>query len=107
VSADAAGARLPNVDLQVLPLSHEENSGLAGSFRLLRLRDGTTVGHVEVQHISRVIADPKEVQLLNMRYGIIRAQALSPRESMALIEKALGETWPSSSTAELARTTCG
>ncbi|MBQ0828907.1 helix-turn-helix domain-containing protein [Streptomyces tagetis] len=85
-------ARLPNVDLQVLPLSHEENSGLAGSFRLLRLKDGTTVGHVEVQHISRVIADPREVQLLDMRYGTIRAQALNPRESMALIEKVLGET---------------
>lgn len=85
-------AKFPNVDLQVLPLSHEENSGLAGSFRLLRLKDGTTVGHVEVQHISRVIVDPKEVQLLDMRYGTIRAQALSPRESMALIEKVLGET---------------
>ncbi|MGA5432899.1 helix-turn-helix domain-containing protein [Streptomyces cellulosae] len=84
--------RFPNVDLQVLPLSHEENPGLAGSFRLLRLRDGTTVGHLEVQHISRVIADPKEVQLLEMRYGAIRAQALSPRESLALIEKVLGET---------------
>jgi transcriptional regulator with XRE-family HTH domain len=85
-------AKFPNVDLQVLPLSHEENSGLAGSFRLLRLKDGSSVGHVEVQHISRVIADPKEVQLLDMRYGTIRAQALSPRESMALIEKVLGET---------------
>ncbi|MFF9489938.1 helix-turn-helix domain-containing protein [Streptomyces sp. NPDC014676] len=85
-------AKFPNIDLQVLPLSHEENSGLAGSFRLLRLKDGTTVGHVEVQHISRVIADPKEVQLLDMRYGTIRAQALSPRESLALIETVLGET---------------
>ncbi|WP_129307607.1 helix-turn-helix transcriptional regulator [Streptomyces sp. L2] len=84
--------QFPNVDLQVLPLSRDENSGLAGSFRLLRLKDGTTVGHVEVQHVSRVIADPKEVQLLDMRYGIIRAQALSPRESTALVEKVLGET---------------
>ncbi|MFD8254853.1 helix-turn-helix domain-containing protein [Streptomyces werraensis] len=85
-------ARFPHVDLQVLPLSHEENPGLAGSFRLLRLRDGTTVGHLEVQHISRVVTDRKEVQLLDMRYGAIRAQALSPRESLALIEKVLGET---------------
>ncbi|KUL80716.1 MULTISPECIES: helix-turn-helix domain-containing protein [unclassified Streptomyces] len=85
-------AQLPNVDLQVLPLSLEENSGLAGSFRLLRLKDGTTVGHVEVQHISRLITEPKEVQLLDIRYGTIRAQALSPRESMALIETVLGET---------------
>ncbi|MEU0006681.1 helix-turn-helix transcriptional regulator [Streptomyces sp. NPDC006314] len=81
-----------NVDLQVLPLSREENSGLDGSFRLLRLRDGTTVGHIEVVHVSRVIADPKEVQLLDIQYGIIRAQALSPRESTALIQKVLGET---------------
>ncbi|MGW5198030.1 helix-turn-helix domain-containing protein [Streptomyces spiralis] len=81
-----------NVDLQVLPLGREENPGLAGSFRLLRLKDGTTAGHVEVQHISRVITDPKEVQLLDMRYGIIRAQALGTRESKALIEKVLGET---------------
>ncbi|MFJ3337525.1 helix-turn-helix transcriptional regulator [Streptomyces sp. NPDC086766] len=85
-------AEFLNVDLQVLPLGRVENSGLAGSFRLLRLKDGTTVGHVEVQHISRVISDPKEVQLLDMRYGIIRAQALSPRESTALIENVLGET---------------
>ncbi len=84
--------RFPHVDLQVLPLGHEENPGLAGSFRLLRLRDGTTVGHLEVQHISRVVTDRKEVQLLDMRYGAIRAQALSPRESLALIEKVLGET---------------
>ena len=80
------------VDLQVLPLGREENSGLDGSFRVLSLKDGTTVGHTEVLHISRVIADPKEVQLLNIQYGIIRAQALTPRESMALIEKVLGET---------------
>ncbi|MGA5036338.1 helix-turn-helix domain-containing protein [Streptomyces capoamus] len=85
-------AEFRNVDLQVLPLSREENSGLDGSFRLLRLKDGTTVGHTEVVHISRVIADPREVQLLDIQYGIIRAQALSPRESMALIEKVLGET---------------
>ncbi len=81
-----------NVDLQVLPLSRQENSGLGGSFRLLRLRDGSTVGHVEVQEISRVIADPRHVQVLDMRYGIIRAQALTPSESLAFIEKVLGDT---------------
>ncbi|MFI5976830.1 helix-turn-helix transcriptional regulator [Streptomyces sp. NPDC051452] len=87
---EVAGFR--NVDLQVLPLRREENSGLDGPFRLLRLKDGTTVGHTEVVHISRVITEPKEVQLLDIQYGIIRAQALSPGESTALIEKVLGET---------------
>ncbi|URM90221.1 helix-turn-helix transcriptional regulator [Streptomyces sp. MRC013] len=84
--------RLRNVDLQVLPLAREENSGLGGSFRLLRLRGGSTVGHAEVQEISRVITDPKHVQVLDMRYGTIRAQALTPRESLAFIEKMLGES---------------
>ncbi|QKV94478.1 helix-turn-helix transcriptional regulator [Streptomyces sp. NA02950] len=85
-------SQLRNVDLQVLPLSREENSGLGGSFRLLRLKDGATVGLSEVQLISRVLAEPKEAQILDIRYGTIRAQALTPRESHAFIEKVLGET---------------
>ncbi|WP_306190076.1 helix-turn-helix transcriptional regulator [Streptomyces sp. MK5] len=84
--------RFRNIDLQVLPLDREDNAGLAGSFRLLRLRDGSTVGHNEVQLVSRMITEPKEVQVLDIRYGIIRAQALTPRESLAFIEKVLGET---------------
>ncbi|AVV41172.1 transcriptional regulator [Streptomyces sp. P3] len=84
--------QLRNVDLQVLPLDREDNAGLAGSFRLLRLRDGNTVGHNEVQLVSRVITDPREVQVLDIRYGTIRAQALTPRESLTFIEKVLGET---------------
>ncbi|MFF3453708.1 helix-turn-helix domain-containing protein [Streptomyces sp. NPDC002730] len=84
--------QLRNVEIQVMPLDREDNAGLGGSFRLLRLREGATVGLNEVQLISRVISDPKEIQILEMRYGIIRAQALTPRESLAFIEKVLGET---------------
>ncbi|MEV2251035.1 helix-turn-helix transcriptional regulator [Streptomyces sp. NPDC050147] len=85
-------SKLRNVDLQVLPLGREENSGLGGSFRLLKLKDGSTLGHNEVQLISRVISDPKDIQVLDMRYGIIRAQALTPQESLAFIDKVRGET---------------
>ncbi|MFE9093258.1 Scr1 family TA system antitoxin-like transcriptional regulator [Streptomyces sp. NPDC007264] len=89
---EAGGLR--NVDIQVLPLDREDHAGLAGSFRLLRLKEGITVGLNEVQLISHVISDPRQVQILEMRYGIIRAQALTPRESLAFIEKVLGETCP-------------
>ncbi|MEU9441919.1 helix-turn-helix transcriptional regulator [Streptomyces sp. NPDC048304] len=84
--------QLPNIDLQVLPLSSEENSGLSGLFRLLKLKDGTTVGLSEAPLISRVFCDPKETTVLDMRYGIIRAQALTPRESLTFIEQLRGET---------------
>ncbi|MFV2116923.1 helix-turn-helix domain-containing protein [Streptomyces sp. Act-28] len=84
--------QMRNVEIQVLPLDSEDNAGLDGPFHLLRLKEGTTVGHSDIQLASRLISDRREVQILELRYGIIRAQALTPRESLAYIEKLLGET---------------
>ncbi|MFE7463778.1 helix-turn-helix domain-containing protein [Streptomyces sp. NPDC057499] len=84
--------QMRNVEIQVLPLNREDNAGLDGPFHLLRLREGATVGHTDVQLVSRLISNRREVQILELRYGIIRAQALTPRESLAYIEKLLGET---------------
>lgn len=84
--------RRRNVEIQVLPTDREDHAGLAGALQLLRLKEGVTVGHVEVQLMNRLISDPREIQILEIRYGIIRAQALTPRESLAFIEKVLGET---------------
>ncbi|MGW1492361.1 helix-turn-helix domain-containing protein [Streptomyces sp. NPDC002402] len=83
---------LRHVEIQVMPTETEEHAGLDGSHRVLKLRDGTAVGYNEVQLTSRLISDPKEVQILEMRYGLIRAQALTPRLSRTFIEKLLGET---------------
>ncbi|WP_328621657.1 helix-turn-helix domain-containing protein [Streptomyces sp. NBC_00354] len=83
---------LRHVEIQVMPTAVEEHAGLAGSLQLMRLKDGTTVGHNEGQLVSRLITEPKDVQILDMRYGMIRAQALTPRESLTFIEKVLGET---------------
>ncbi|MFF3846513.1 Scr1 family TA system antitoxin-like transcriptional regulator [Streptomyces sp. NPDC002328] len=41
---------------------------------------------------SRRPAFSEEMQILELRYGVIRAQALPPQESLAFIEKVLGET---------------
>lgn len=82
---------LRNIDIQVMPLGREGNAGVDGPFRVLRLKDGTTVGYNEVQLTSRAIVDPKLVQVLEIRYGIIRSQALNPEESLAFIKKMLGE----------------
>ncbi|MFC7261631.1 helix-turn-helix domain-containing protein [Streptomyces lutosisoli] len=84
--------QLRNVSIQVMPTDREENAGLGGSFRLIEPQRGSRVAHTEAQHFSRVTADRKSVRALEARYGIIRAQALTPRESLGLIEKVLGET---------------
>ncbi|WSY86966.1 helix-turn-helix domain-containing protein [Streptomyces sp. NBC_00876] len=83
---------LRHVEIQVMPTETEEHAGLGGSHRVLKLSDGMAVGLNEVQLTSRLISDPKEVQILEMRYGMIRAQALTPRLSRIFIEKLLGET---------------
>ncbi|WP_455361610.1 helix-turn-helix domain-containing protein [Streptomyces sp. SYSU K21746] len=84
--------QLRHVELQVMPTDREDHAGMGGELQLLKLRDGSTVGHSEAQLTSRLVSNPREVQVLELRYGIIRSQALSPRESSAFIEKVLGET---------------
>lgn len=84
--------RLRHVEVQVMPTDREDHAGMGGELGVLKLTDGTTVGYSEAQLTSRLISNPKEVQILELRYGIIRAQALTPRESLAIIEKLLGET---------------
>lgn len=79
--------QLRYVEVQVMPIETEDHAGLGGSLQVLKLRDGSAVGHNEVQLTSRLISEPKEVQILEMRYGMIRAQALTPRASLAFIEK--------------------
>ncbi|MFE4794891.1 DUF5753 domain-containing protein [Streptomyces sp. NPDC056708] len=81
--------RLRNVELQVMPLDRPEHAGLAGPFILLTPTRKPQVGYLEVQNISRSITDPEEVRILAARYGCIRSQALTPRESSALIERLL------------------
>ncbi|MCX2971068.1 MULTISPECIES: helix-turn-helix domain-containing protein [Streptomyces] len=83
---------LRNVELQVMPTNRTDHAGMGGPLQLLKLRNGRTLGHVEVHGYARSIPDAREVQRLEIQYGIIRAQALTPRESLEFIEKLLGET---------------
>ncbi|GAA2940184.1 MULTISPECIES: helix-turn-helix domain-containing protein [Streptomyces] len=84
-------AELRHVEIQVMPTNREDHAAVMGSFRLLKLQGGKALGHTESQLYDRVISEPKDVQVLDMRYGMIRAQALSPHDSLTFIEKVLGE----------------
>ncbi|MEU7316469.1 helix-turn-helix transcriptional regulator [Streptomyces sp. NPDC007083] len=84
-------ASLRNVELQIMPTDREDHPSLGGPFTLLTPKGKPQVGYVEVQNVSRLVTDPEEVRMLSARYGSIRAQALTPSESRALIEKLLGD----------------
>ncbi|MBD3006116.1 Scr1 family TA system antitoxin-like transcriptional regulator [Streptomyces sp. 5-10] len=84
--------QLRSLQLQVMPMDREEHAGMGGPFILLTPKGRQQVGYLEVQNFSRLITDVEEVRMLAARYSSIRAQALTPRESLTLIEKMLGET---------------
>ncbi|MFF6877706.1 helix-turn-helix domain-containing protein [Streptomyces sp. NPDC012474] len=85
-------AQLPNVEIQVMPMDREEHAGVDGSIEVLKFDDGTAVGRSPGVANGRPVTDPRQLRILELRYGIIRAQALTPRETAAVIEQLLGET---------------
>lgn len=54
-------------------------------------RDGRRMAYVEVQRDSRLHTDRSAVREIEEQYGILRAQALTPHESLAFVEELLGE----------------
>ena len=84
--------RLPNVTLQVMPLDSAPHPGMSGRIELLKFGDGTAVGRADGAFNGRPVQDLRELRILELRYGTIRAQALPPRESLALVERLLGDT---------------
>ncbi|MGW0470273.1 helix-turn-helix domain-containing protein [Streptomyces coeruleorubidus] len=84
--------RLRNVTLQIMPTNTDAHPGVDGKIELLKFPDGSAVGRSDGAFSGRPTTDPKQLRILELRYGTIRAQALPPRESLAFIEQVLGET---------------
>ncbi|MFF9493499.1 helix-turn-helix domain-containing protein [Streptomyces flaveolus] len=83
---------LNNVTLQVMPMDSGPHSGMSGRIEVLKFEDGTAVGRSDGAFNGRPTHDPRQLRVLELRYGTIRAQALPPGESLAFIEQLLGET---------------
>ncbi|MEU6554793.1 helix-turn-helix transcriptional regulator [Streptomyces sp. NPDC046915] len=85
-------AQLRHVEVQVMPTSRGDHPGTGGRIQVLKFGDGTAVGRADDEFGSRPVSDPRQLRILELRYGIIRAEALTARESLAFIEQVLGET---------------
>ncbi|MFJ3796703.1 Scr1 family TA system antitoxin-like transcriptional regulator [Streptomyces sp. NPDC090088] len=84
-------AQLRNVEVQIMPLDCRVHAGLDGPLALLETPDGRRLAYAEGQETGRLIADPKEAAVLHRRYATLRAQALSPLDSVGLLERIRGE----------------
>jgi hypothetical protein len=82
-------AKLRNVALQVMPTDRDEHAGTQGLIEVLKFADGTAIGRSEGAFNGRPVSSPRDLRVLELRYGMIRAQALTPRESQTFIEQVL------------------
>ncbi|MFE0180581.1 helix-turn-helix domain-containing protein [Streptomyces olivaceus] len=84
-------AKLPYVELQVMPTACANHPGTGGRIQVLKFADGTGMGRTDGDFGGRPVSQPRQLRVLDLRYGIIRAQALTPEESLVFIEQTLGE----------------
>jgi hypothetical protein len=85
-------AQFRNVEIQVMPMDRWDHPGTGGRIQVLKFGDGTAVGRMDDEFNGRPVHDPRQLRVLELRYGIIRAEALTARESLAFIEQLVGDT---------------
>ncbi|WP_329121174.1 helix-turn-helix domain-containing protein [Streptomyces sp. NBC_01465] len=76
-----------NLMVQVMPTERLAHAGLQGSFALASTPEGRNWGYADRPGGGTLISKPQEVNQLTDRFGMLRAQALTPWESAELIER--------------------
>ncbi|WP_415950028.1 helix-turn-helix domain-containing protein [Streptomyces sp. KLOTTS4A1] len=84
-------AELPGLSLQILPLGSRHHAALDGPFTLLETPEHQHLAYTESQRGSQWVADPDEVSILQRRHAMLRAQALTPHDTLGLLGHLLGE----------------
>lgn len=78
-----------NVEIQVMPTDVEEHPNLGSAFNLLVPKGHEQVAYLEAQGHPQLITARDEVRKIADRYGIMRAMALTPKESRVVIAEKL------------------
>ncbi|MEU0273529.1 helix-turn-helix transcriptional regulator [Streptomyces sp. NPDC006307] len=85
-------AESPFLAIQIMPTAREKHAGLNGPMVLLETPDHDQLAYLEGQRVSFLVDDPDEVSVLYQIYGMLRSQALTPEESMGLLDDLAGES---------------
>ncbi|MFF9827231.1 helix-turn-helix domain-containing protein [Streptomyces albidoflavus] len=90
----AEDAKRPNVSIQVIPLDRGlrgSHAGDRGPMHLVETKDHEHVVYMDIEDQGILVSRLSEVSQLTHRYAKIRAQALSPDDSVELIKRLAGE----------------
>ncbi|MEU3546949.1 helix-turn-helix transcriptional regulator [Streptomyces longwoodensis] len=83
----------PWLELQVLPFSVGQHSSTMGSFNLLRFDDHPDIHYAESYDQGHMTANPAVIRERSVGYARLQAEALSPRDSAALIARVMEERY--------------
>ncbi|MFF7298428.1 Scr1 family TA system antitoxin-like transcriptional regulator [Streptomyces sp. NPDC008265] len=76
---------------QVLPFAAGLHAGMLGSLKLMSFDDAPPLAYVQGMGTGQLFDDPATVTQHTLTYDLLTANALSPRESLALIESVAEE----------------
>jgi transcriptional regulator with XRE-family HTH domain len=85
-----ACTELWNVELQIMPLRQPHHAGTDGPMRLLETPERQWLGYAEGQKTGQLVTDREAVSVMQMRYAKMRSQALSPADSVELLQRMRG-----------------
>lgn len=80
-------AQMRNVEIQVMSPDRQTHAGLAGPMILLETFEHRQLAYVEGQGSGYFVSEQPSLGNLFGKYGILRSQALTPEESVKLIEQ--------------------
>ena len=85
-------AELPTVSLQVFPHSQKPHSGMDGAFTVLGFEEEEDPDLLYVDHVTGSLQaeDPAHVRHAALVFDRLRTDALSPSDSVALMERVGG-----------------
>ncbi|WP_415949730.1 helix-turn-helix domain-containing protein [Streptomyces sp. KLOTTS4A1] len=78
--------RSRRVIVQVLPFTAGSHAAQHGPLKLMYFDDAPPLLFVEAPMASRLLDDPAAVARMELSYDLVRAAALTPRQSLALID---------------------
>lgn len=84
-------AELRNVEIQIMPTAQETHAGLDGPMQLLETPENQWFAYCEGQRGGLLISEPREISVLHRRCARMRAQALTPTDSLSLLQRIRGE----------------
>jgi hypothetical protein len=84
-------ARPSGIVLQVAPFNAGDHPGTDGPITVYEFSDRLSVVYAECKRGGRIIEDPEEVADMIGTMHMARAAALSPRDSLALMEQIRSE----------------